>query len=53
MDEGEVLDRVARHDMLGRKGSVLTREILEHGKHMLMGKRGPKCLACYPTIAMN
>lgn len=46
--------RVAAYvETRGKKGAVLTREILNHGTHILRQERDPKCLRCYPTITEN
>jgi hypothetical protein len=52
------LQRIATHSFLSgwyanNKGSVLTVELIQHGKHILRGERSGKCLRCYPTIARN
>ena len=48
------IDRLAAFSStLGKKGSVLTREMLIHSTHMAAQRRDPKCLRCYPTISRN
>ena len=53
-DALDELERVAAYaETRGKKGAVLTRGILLHGKHVLFQERDPKCLRCYPTISRN
>ena len=53
MNDERAAQVAAYAEARGKKGAVLTREILKHGKHILFQERDPKCLRCYPTISMN
>ena len=54
MEMDSAAERVAAYaETRGKKGAVLTREILHHAKHLLFQERDPKCLRCYPTIMLN